>query len=260
MIDLHSHVLPGLDDGPDTVEGSLALARAAVAAGTTMLAATPHINRHYDLEPDDIHRALTALRTHLTSAGIELELVMSGEISTGRLPSLSREELDALRLGEGPYLLLEVPLSPGIGTPPSAVERLQRDGYGVLLAHPERSPGLQRDPARLRQLVEGGALCSITAGSLTGQFGQTPRRFALTMLREGLVHDIASDAHDAVRRPPDMRAGLASATNDIPGLNEQAAWLTHDVPAAILKGAPLPRRPSLPSTRRRRRRLLPWRA
>ncbi|HEY7960749.1 MAG TPA: CpsB/CapC family capsule biosynthesis tyrosine phosphatase [Solirubrobacteraceae bacterium] len=258
MIDLHSHILPALDDGPETVEGSLALARGALAAGTTKLVATPHINRRYDLHPSGIREAVAALRARLEVERIELELLMGAEISTGRLPSLSREDLDALRLGDGPYLLLEVPLGPGIGTLPSAVERLQRDGYGVLLAHPERSPGLQRDPAKLRRLVETGALCSITAGSLSGRFGQTPRRFALTLLREGLVHDVASDTHDAVRRTPELLPGLSDAAADLPGLREQVPWLTEDAPAAILSGAPLPRRPPLPSPRRRS--LLPWRA
>lgn len=251
MIDLHSHVLPGIDDGPDTLEGSLELARAAVAAGTRQLAATPHVNRRYELYPEDIARALAGLRKQIAAAGIELELVAGAEISTGRLPTLTREELDALRLGEGPYLLLEVPLGPGIGTLPSAVERLQRDGYGVLLAHPERSPGMQHDPGRLRRLVEGGALCSITAGSLAGQFGQIPRRFALSLLREGLVHDVASDAHDAQRRSPDMRAGLEAAAIELPGLEEQIDWLTRDAPAAILAGEPLPRRAPLPRPRKR---------
>jgi protein-tyrosine phosphatase len=259
MIDLHSHILPGIDDGPETVEGSLEMARAAVAAGTETLLATPHVNRHYDLYPQDIDEALGALRRQVAAAGIELELLGAAEISTGRLPSLAREELDALRLGEGPYLLLEVPLGPGIGTLPSAVERLQRDGYGVLLAHPERSPGMQHNPDRLRRLVEGGALCSITAGSLSGRFGQTPRRFALSLLREGLVHDVASDAHDAQRRSPDMRAGLEAAAIELPGLREQADWLTREAPAAILAGAPLPRRPPLPRPAPRRR-LLRWRA
>lgn len=251
MIDLHSHVLPGIDDGPDTVEGSLELARAATLAGTERLVATPHINRRYEIYPEDIETGLHTMRRRLAEHGIELELLMGGEISTGRLPSLSREELDALRLGGGPYLLLEVPLGPGIGTLPSAVERLQRDGYGVLLAHPERSPGMQHDPRRLRQLVEGGALCSITAGSLAGQFGQIPRRFALSLLREGLVHDVASDAHDAQHRSPDMRGGLEAAAIELPGLEDQIDWLTREAPAAILAGEPLPRRPPLPAPRRR---------
>lgn len=249
MIDLHCHVLPGLDDGPETVEGSLALARAALAAGTTTLLATPHINRRYEIGPTHVRAELDAFRQRLVRERIELDVRMGGEISCGRLASLPPEQLEMLRLGDGPYVLLEAPLSSGLETLPSAVERLQRDGYGVLLAHPERSPGFQRDPAKLRELVDRGALCSITATSLSGRFGRVPCRFAFTLLRMGLVHDIASDAHDAYRRPPDLREGLAAAGAQMRDFDEHATWLTQTVPAAILAGSPLPPRPALPRGR-----------
>jgi protein-tyrosine phosphatase len=246
VIDLHTHVLPGLDDGPETIEGSLDLARAAFAAGTRTLVATPHVNRAYDLDPPRILEVADRLRDRLAREGIELELLTGGEISTGRLPRLSKEELDALRLGDGPYLLIEAPLTSGAWQLTEIVERLRGDGYGVLLAHPERCRGFHRDPALLRGLVSQGALCSITAGALTGQFGRTVNRFALELLREGLVHDVASDTHDVDRRPPDMRTPLATAAAQLPGLDKQARWLTEGVPAAILAGEPLPERPALP--------------
>jgi protein-tyrosine phosphatase len=259
MIDLHSHLLPGLDDGPDTLEGSLDFARAAVAAGTTTLLATPHINRRYDdITPARVREEVDAFSTCLANEGIQLRVLPAGEISTGRLPSLTPEDLDALRLGDGPHLLLEAPLGPGLGTLPSATLRLLKEGRGVLLAHPERSPGFQRDPAALRRLVQSGALSSITAGSLAGRFGETARRFALVLLREGLVHDIASDAHDATRRPPDLRLGLTDAATQLDGIEEYADWLTGAAPAAILAGTQLPPRPALPQPRRRRA-LLSWR-
>jgi protein-tyrosine phosphatase len=247
VIDLHTHILSGIDDGPETIEGSLDLARAAFAAGTRTLVATPHVNRAYDVDPPRIREAADRLRERLAQEDIELELLIGGEISTGRLPRLSKEELDALRLGNGPYLLIEAPLTSGAWQLTEIVERLRDDGYGVLLAHPERCPGLQRDPALLRRLVAGGALCSITAGALTGQFGRTVNRFALELLREGMVHDVASDTHDTHRRPPDLRAPLATGAAQLPGLDEQSSWLTEGAPAAILAGEPLPARPVLPS-------------
>ncbi|HEY3864496.1 MAG TPA: CpsB/CapC family capsule biosynthesis tyrosine phosphatase [Solirubrobacteraceae bacterium] len=247
MIDLHTHVLPGLDDGPETIEGSLAIARAAVAAGTRTLVATPHINRAYDVDPPRVLEAAERLRDRLAREDIELELLTGGEISIGRLSRLGREEVDALRLGDGPYLLIEAPLTSGAWQLTEIVERLRGDGYGVLLAHPERCPGFHRNPALLRGLVARGALCSITAGALSGQFGRTVNRFALGLLREGLVHDVASDTHDAHRRPPDMDIPLAAAAARLPGLDGQASWLTEGVPAAILAGEPLPARPALPS-------------
>ena len=245
VIDLHTHVLPGIDDGPETIEGSLDLARAAFAAGTRTLVATPHINRAYDVDPPRVLEAAESLRDRLAREGIELELLTGGEISTGRLPRLSGGELDALRLGDGPYLLIEAPLASGAWQLTEIVERLRGDGYGVLLAHPERCPGFHRDPALLRGLVARGALCSITAGALTGQFGRTVNRFALELLREGLVHDVASDTHDAHRRPPDLRAPLAVAAAQLPGLDGQSSWLTEGAPAAILAGESLPARPAL---------------
>jgi protein-tyrosine phosphatase len=248
VIDLHTHVLPGIDDGPETIEGSLELARAALAAGTRTLVATPHINRAYGNDPPRVRDAADRLRERLAQEAVELELLTGGEISTGRLPRLSDEELGALRLGDGPYLLIEAPLTAGGAWQlTEIVERLIDDGHGVLLAHPERCPGLQRDPGLLRGLVARGALCSITAGALTGQFGRTVNRFALDLLREGLVHDVASDTHDTHRRPPDLREPLTSAATQLQGLEGQVKWLTQDAPAAILAGEPLPERPPLPS-------------
>jgi protein-tyrosine phosphatase len=247
VIDLHTHILPGVDDGPETIEGSLAIARSAVAAGTRTLVATPHINRAYDLDPPRVLEAAQLLREALDREGIELELLTGGEISIRRLARLHEEEIDALRLGDGPYLLIESPLTSGAWELTEVVERLHSDGYGVLLAHPERCPGFHRDPALLQGLVAQGALCSITAGALAGRFGGTVNRFALKLLREGLVHDVASDTHDTRRRSPELRAPLNIAAERLPGLDGQAKWLTEGVPAAILAGEPLPECPALPS-------------
>ena len=116
---------------------------------------------------------------------------------------------------------------------------LQRDGFRILLAHPERCPAFHRDPLMLQSLVSSGVLTSITAGSLVGQFGGEVRRFALGLVRDGLVHNVASDAHDAVRRPPGLAGELEAA-----GLTGLRGWTTEAVPQAILDGQPLPPRPA----------------
>jgi protein-tyrosine phosphatase len=103
----------------------------------------------------------------------------------------------------------------------------------------------QDRPGRLRELVTAGALCSITAGALEGNFGQASQWFALELLRDGLVHSVASDAHAAVGRPPGLQSGLDAAARHLPGVVRQARWLTNDAPAAILAGDPLPDRPRL---------------
>jgi protein-tyrosine phosphatase len=243
VIDLHSHVLPGLDDGPPTPAAALALARAAVAAGTRTIAATPHIDRGFAVEPLAIPGAVEDLRGALRDEGIALDVVAGGELALDRAGDLGDDELDAIRLGGGPYLLLECPLTVHAGPLETHVSALQLRGYKVLLAHPERCPALQRDPGRLRDIVAHDALCSVTASAFSGKFGRPARSMAQAMLREGLVHDIASDTHDEERRPPALRDGLAAA-----GIADSAlaAWLTEEVPAALLAGAPLPARPEAP--------------
>ncbi len=249
MIDLHSHVLPGIDDGPATLEGSLALARAAIARGTTTLLATPHIDHSFGIAPRTVAPAVRALRSELAGAEIPLDVLAGGEVAISRLAELSDDDLRTVRLGDGPYLLVESPHVPTAGTIEPALFDLQVRGFGVLLAHPERSPVFLRDRERLRALVQQGALCSITAGSLTGKFGRTVRAYALELLEEGLVHDVASDAHDHTRRVPGLAEGLSAAEGDIPGLEAQTDWLTRAAPAAILAGDDLPPRPELPERR-----------
>ena len=129
---------------------------------------------------------------------------------------------------------------------PMVLDLLGR-GHRVLLAHPERCPAFQRDPARLERLVDAGVLVQITAGSMTGGFGSTVRRFTAALLREGLVHVVASDAHDAVKRPPGPAGRLRRRSSaSCRASPSSAQWLTEQVPRAILDGTPLPERPPLP--------------
>ncbi len=234
MIDLHAHILPGVDDGPATVEAALDMARAAAAAGTRAIATTPHVGPVYPIAPAEIGSAREALADRLAEAGIELELLAGGEIAPSRLPELDDDALRALALGGGPYVLLECPFSPAGANLEAMVADLQQRGFGVLLAHPERSPSFQRDPAQLARLVERGALAQVTTGSLVGDFGEIPRRTAAAMLEQGLLHVLASDAHDATHRDPDLHA--ADGVLD----EAQVEWMTTAVPAAIVAGRPLP--------------------
>lgn len=251
MIDLHCHLLPGIDDGPATLEDSLALARAAAAAGTRTMVATPHIDHRWGVEPTEVPAMVERMRAALAEAHIELEVQVGGEIALSRLADLDSEQIHAVRLGGGPYLLLECPHRSTAGTEfPSFVERLRSRGEEIVLAHPERSPTFQRSPDRLAALVRDGVLTSITAASLFGTFGGPVRSFSLRLLREGLVHNLASDSHDAERRGPELLAGLQAAERDLPGVLGQADWLTQHVPEAILAGTQLPIRPQLPPRRR----------
>jgi protein-tyrosine phosphatase len=175
MIDLHTHILPELDDGPPTVDTALEMARTAVAAGTRAMATTSHLGYHYTVTPADIAAARTALAERLAAEGIALELLAGGEIAPDRLPALDDDALRAVALGGGPYVLFECPFSPVAGME-MMVADLQARGFGVLLAHPERSPSFQRDLGLLTRLVERGALAQITTGSLAGGFGEHSSR------------------------------------------------------------------------------------
>lgn len=248
VIDLHCHVLPGIDDGPATIEGSLALASAAAEAGTRVLVATPHVSRRYPNEPATIARLVGEVNERVAQAGLPIEVRAGAEIATSRAAALAPGELSRLRLGDGHWLLIEPSFTRGLSELDALVRALHADGHGVVLAHPERCMAFHRDPLTLQSLVSRGALASITAGSLVGRFGEHVRRFALRLVRDGLVHNVASDAHDRERRPPGALEEIAQA-----GLQPLAAWLTEEVPAAILAGAEIPQRPraALAGTARR---------
>lgn len=243
MIDLHTHLLPGLDDGPPTLGESVALAKAMVAAGTQVVVATPHVSSRYPTRRADIAAAAAQLREALSSAGVHLDVREGAEVELFRTRDLSDDELRELRLGGRRWLLVEPPLSPAAGSPVAEIEGLVARGHHVILAHAERSAALRRSPDGLRRLVEAGVLVSITAASLTGGFGSRAQRFAEGLVRDRLVHDIASDAHDLEQRPPAMDSHLRAAAASLRPLRRQAGWLTGPAPAAILVGAALPPRP-----------------
>ena len=240
MIDLHSHVLPGIDDGPPDMAGSLALARAAVAAGTSVMAATPHIGLQYPVLADELPERVAELRRALAAARIPLEVVVGGELATSRAANISDQELDTIALGGGSCVLLECPFTRVGGLMATLVARLRERGFRVLLGHPERSPEFWRDTATLAALVRAGAFVQVTAGSLRGDFGRPVRRYALALLGSGLVHVVASDAHDAVSRSPAVLSVVRDAVRGRESPEAVTRFVTEEAPRALLDDAPLP--------------------
>jgi aspartate-semialdehyde dehydrogenase len=240
MIDLHCHLLPALDDGPRDLAGAVALARAQVAAGVRTVAVTPHAVDRFPNEGARVAAGVEQLRAALREDGVPLELRSGAEVDLLHALEQPDEALAQLTLGGGPWLLLEAPTTT-VAALEAGAARLQQRGFRLLLAHPERAPSLQREPAMLERLVRRGVRTQLTAGGLNGQFGKTVQRFALRLIDDGLIHTFASDAHDVARRLPGLREPLEKA-----GLGEHVELLCEQHPAAILAGGELPETVALP--------------
>ena len=239
MIDLHAHILPGLDDGVSTVEEALDLARRAVADGVTAIAATPHVRDDYPTTAAQMEAGVAGLREHLADAGIALELLPGGEIAIDRLELLARDELLRFSLAQsGRYILLEFPYGGWPLALETALWKVRAAGLVPVIAHPERNREVQARPERLAPLVEAGALVQITAASVDGRLGRSSRAAAQALLAAGWAHVLASDAHGAAIRA----AGLADAAAAVAD-PAMARYLTVDAPAAIVAGDALPMRP-----------------
>ena len=248
VIDLHCHILPGIDDGPRSLEEAIALCRVAERDGTRTLVATPHVNGDYPgVTAAVIAEQAAAVNRALPGAGVDVGVRTGAEVALSRVGELSDSKLDLLTLGGGPYLLVELPWTSAASGALSALSALASRGYGIVLAHPERSPMLQRDDALVAELVQSGALCCLDVGSLTDRSDRTIRSLAWKLLADGLVHAIASDCHDAERRPPRLGSVLDQA-----GLSaEEIDYFTRRGPESILAGAEVPPAPRVESRRRR---------
>ncbi len=269
MIDLHCHVLPGIDDGARSLEEAVEMCRMAVASGCEALVATPH-QRKGDWWNCD-RAALAALRQQLQAAvGPRPRILGGGEIRVDprllaeilALPSPEAHDAPApdssnssdssdsaaaavadaapgpLSLAGSRYLLLEFGPEGGIEPAAELVHELAVAGWRPVIAHPELIHWMAAAPASVAQLVSLGALAQVTAMSLTGDFGRRAQADASRLVEMGLVHFVASDAHDLRRRPPGLRRAwetIAARWGE-----EAAQELLADNPGAVVAGQPLP--------------------
>jgi protein-tyrosine phosphatase len=218
-----------------------------VDLGVRTVVATPHVHHDYPAnDAESIARGVAELRRALASEGIPLDVVPGAEVALTRAMELPDDELTALHLGGGPWLLVEPPFASATSSSVSeALFRLQTRGHRLVLAHPERCSVFQRDPELLGQCVERGMLASLTAGALIGRFGRQVQRIAVDMMRGGVVHDVASDAHGADRRrPPGLTRELGEA-----GFLDHADRLCRETPQAILDGTAIPEPPAFAAPR-----------
>lgn len=243
MIDLHAHVLPGIDDGPVDVDASRAMLALAEADGTRVIAATPHLRHdHPKVRPEQI---AAACRDLASAPGVAIEVVPGGEVDLAWALDAGREQLELVTYGgAGRDLLLETPYGELPGTFEELLFRLRARGLRILLAHPELNPTFQRSSRRLADLVRAGVLVQVTARSLVTDQRPAARRLAESLVRDGLAHVLASDAHSqGPWRPPGLSEGVAAVDAIAPGRGE---WMVTDAPAAVLAGEPLPPAPPLP--------------
>jgi protein-tyrosine phosphatase len=254
VIDLHCHLLPGVDDGPTSLREAVAMARAAVDAGTRTMVCTPHLNDRYPTRPADVHAWVAELQDALTVEGVPLRVLPGAEIGVAALPRLGDEDLALARLGGGRWLLVEMPFRGWpIGLPQTLAD-LEIRGHGVILAHPERAESVQRAPDRVRDLVGRGALVQVNGASITGDNGPAAQRAALTLLAGGAAHLIASDAHSAGPwRPPGLEEAVAAAAEALDVHPQTLRWAVEEGPAAVVEGRPV-RPPRLAPGRVRLRR------
>jgi protein-tyrosine phosphatase len=236
VIDLHSHLLPGIDDGAPDLDASVAMGRAAVAGGVDQIVATPHVNGTYRNDPLGFAERVAQVQAALDAAGVALRVKRGAEVSHAMVHDLSEDALRACTLGDGDYLLLEPPLVGPVPLIDRMVSDLQARGFQILLAHPERIAAFQRNIGVVEKLVAQGCLSSATAGSVSGQFGGAVKRFTQELFARGLVHNLASDAHDSQYRSPALRPMLDEAVAAIPELEGWLDYLMVEVPQAILAG------------------------
>jgi protein-tyrosine phosphatase len=240
MIDIHSHMIPGVDDGPTSWEVALEMAQIARQDGIEHVVATPHANDTYQYDRELLESLLPELEqkageTPRFSLGCEVHLSYSNLQDVFAYPH-------RYAIGETQYVLVELSV---YGIPPHLEEvffRLQAADLKPILAHPERHIQLQRDPDRVLQWIKAGCVIQVTASALSGFWRESAKKMAEWLLKHDAVHVLATDAHDATRRPPvlsrgrDVVAKLCS--------QQIADALTVDNPAAIVAGKSLPYRPS----------------
>jgi len=235
MIDLHCHLLPGIDDGPKDLDAALNLCRQAVANGITHAVTTPHITPgRYDNTLESITAAYTQFREALQTAEINLVLGMAAEVrldpviidivNMGKIPLLGQYQGDRVMLLEFPHSLI----------PPGSLELVEwliNAGLRPMIAHPERNKDIQRKLSKLEPFIKAGCLVQITAGSLTGVFGEESQKRATQLLKSGVVTIIASDAHNLHQRLPELEPGRKAAEKIV---GQKESWmLVRERPAEI---------------------------
>ena len=238
MYDIHCHLLPGIDDGADNLEQSLALANHAVADGITHLVATPHIQPGvYENNSASIMAAFACFQAGLIAHGIPLKIAMAAEVRLCPeiIPMLGQAEIPLFKAKDGRQtMLLELPHSHvPVGTE-QMIDWLMKQHIDILIAHPERNKELMRNKTKIEVLHDLGCKLQITARSVTGGFGQLSQQVAGYILKQGWCDVLASDAHNLHHRPPEIAAAQQAAAEMVGDV--AAENMTHSTPESMVAG------------------------
>jgi protein-tyrosine phosphatase len=239
MIDIHHHLLYGIDDGSPDLETSLAMARESAANGVTHIVCTPHASEYYPYLTNLIAERYAEL-CELLKGQMGLSLACDFRMNAENIAEAAANPLRYSIDGKG-YLLIEFSFH---SIPPKmkdAMLRLQSTGYKLIVTHPERYPAVLRRPEILAEWLRMGCMVQVTAGSLYGRFGKMAEAFSNELLERNWVHFIASDAHNTTSRPPHLKMGYEYAAKHAG--EETAHRLCETNPRAALDGAPLPAQP-----------------
>lgn len=237
LIDLHSHILPGIDDGAPNIDVSVAMARAAVEDGVSVVACTPHIMPGvWNNSGPEIRRAVDTLRSVLAQQDVKLHLTTGADVHIA--PNLvgAIKSGHVLTLHDSRYVLLELPHHIAPPRADTCFQQLLDAGYIPIFTHPERLSWIQKHYDLIEKLFEAGVWMQITAGSFTGRFGVRAQQWSERMLRDGFVHILASDMHNLTSRPANLGSGWAAA-REIVG-EDEAYRLVVARPYAILRNDP----------------------
>lgn len=244
MIDLHVHILPGIDDGPEDFAESLRMCRLAYADGIHTLVATPHLNPGlYHSSPKTILAKVAELNQKLknhfaaskTLEKMDLKIIPGADIHLSFFLRQNFSWEDLIFINENhKYFLLELPDYFLIEPVKKFIASFREKGIIPIISHPERNFLLQKNSQILADLIRVGALSQITAMSITGFFGQKAKEAAFFFLHQNLAHLLASDAHSSKSRPPILSQALAEISTH---LGREKAWrMVHDLPLAIVNG------------------------
>ncbi|MBS4761717.1 hypothetical protein KG089_03205 [Carnobacteriaceae bacterium zg-ZUI252] len=242
MIDIHAHLLPDVDDGAQTIEESIALAKQAVLDGITQMVLTPHYNQRFINHKDDVITAVEQLQRLYDSQDIPLRVMPSQEI---RLTKTLVDDIlygdDYLSLDDtGKYYLIEFPTKTIPDDALSILEELVSQGITPIIAHPERNHVFAKNLKKLRQFIELGCLAQVTSHSYLGTYGEKLRHVSHEMIKQNLVHVIATDAHHSVKRPVILNAAYQQLEKEF---NRDTATYFQKNAEDIVLGKDINRRP-----------------